>query len=133
MENSITCTQNKAPATSEAGNKKENRLWLRPKTRWVTEEKGFRLLAEMPGVRKEDLEITFEDDILKISATRDLSVPKDWKAYSGREPETGFRFQAELDKSIDPEGIKARLELGILSLELPKRAEALPRKIAIEG
>lgn len=91
-----------------------------PNAEYYEVENGFVLEVELPGVKKEDLDVQVEKDIITVKATR---ARKDGKiAY-----ERSFR----LADDIDTDNIKAALENGILKFELAKRTQAAARKIDI--
>lgn len=79
-------------------------------------EDEFLLLADLPGVTKEALELTVDGGQLSITGSTDTLE---------------FRRSFALGDDVELEAIEAKLELGQLALHLPKRAEAKVRKIAI--
>jgi len=92
---------------------------------------GYVLEAEMPGVSKEGLEITLENNELTITGHRSN------QAHSGevlfRESHNHvFRRVFELDPAVDTGKISAKMEQGILTLTLPKSEKVKPRKISVD-
>ena len=83
-------------------------------------EGGFALEVELPGVKKEDMDIQVEKNILTVKATR---ARKDEKFTYER----SFR----LADDINTDNIKVSLENGILKFDLTKKAQAAARKITI--
>lgn len=97
---------------------------------WETET-GLMLLADMPGVSPEELSVDLQDNTLTISG-RVAPQPEGRKNLI-REFEIGnFYRQFSLAENIDQAAITASLKDGILKLELPRVAPALPRKIEIK-
>ena len=98
------------------------------------EEDDHRVLitADLPGVKQEDLEITVKDGVLLLSGKREskLEEKTDVRYYSERCTGAFFR-QFRLGRKVDPEKIQATLQDGVLTIELPKRAEAQPRQIPV--
>lgn len=94
-------------------------------------EKAITLLADIPGVKPEKLNIDLRDNILTI--TGDVERPEgDDEEVLVMEYETGRYYrQFTLSEVIDQAKIDAKLNLGVLRLRLPKVAKATPRKIAI--
>ena len=96
-------------------------------------EKEFILEAEMPGIKKEEIDLGVEDDNLAISINRVEEAAKDGKNYIHRE-----RRQTSMSRRIrladaDLSDIKAKLEEGVLTVNIPKKDKsAQQRKIAIE-
>lgn len=94
---------------------------------------AFRVRAELPGVEKEHLELSLEGDQLVIRGERTV-VPAEDADYHRRERESAnFRRAVELPESVDPGGVEATLELGILDVYAPRAAEEQPKKIDIQG
>ncbi len=89
-------------------------------------ETNFLLAFELPGVKKENLDIEVEDNILHVRAKRFHPLHED---EEGVEIKKAYR----LPKTVQAEAIKAKLEDGLLFLELPKIPESRPRKIKIEA
>lgn len=95
----------------------------------------FLLEAELPGFRKEDIDLDLKDGILTISANHEETVENqdDSGKYVCRERRSGS-FRRSFDISgIQEDAIDASYENGVLKLTLPKVAEIQPqsRKIAI--
>ena len=94
-------------------------------------EKAITLLADIPGVKPEKLNIDLRDNILTITGDVDRLEGADEEILV-MEYETGRYYrQFTLSEVIDQTKIDAKLNLGVLRLRLPKVAKATPRKIAI--
>jgi HSP20 family molecular chaperone IbpA len=95
-------------------------------------EKEIVLLADMPGVKADDLNIDLRDDTLTLTG----EVADD--ADAGEEGivveyQTGrYVRQFSLSEVVDQEKIDAKLEDGVLRLTLPKVEKATPRKITVK-
>ena len=97
----------------------------------VTEDgDAYQLTVEMPGVSKEGLEISVENNELSIIGRRTLP-PIDGTIIHRESRSENFRRVFELDPSIDTGKIGARMDQGILTLALPKAEQVKPRKIAV--
>ncbi len=91
------------------------------------------LLADMPGVRPDQLSIDLRDDVLTIRGRVD-TPEREKETDVVREFAWGSYFrQFSLAESIDQARIEARLEDGVLRLELPKVEKAKPRQIAVKA
>ena len=97
---------------------------------WETED-ALTVVMEVPGVAREAVEIELKEDVLRVEARVDPA------RYEGLQPvhtEYGVGHWARafaLSDRVDRERIEARLEDGVLTLTLPKAAEAKPRRIAL--
>lgn len=90
----------------------------------------YMLNVEMPGVNKEGLEISVENNELTIIGRRSLSQIEGTLIHRESRPEN-FRRVFELDPSINMSKISARIDQGILTLTLPKAEQVKPRKITV--
>ena len=97
----------------------------------VTEDgDSYVLKVEMPGVTKEGLEISVENNELSIVGRRALPGIEGTMIDRESRPEN-FRRGFELDPTIDTAKIGARIEQGILTLTLLKAEKVKPRKITV--
>jgi HSP20 family protein len=94
---------------------------------------GIAVVAELPGVDKDDLEIQAQHDTLTLHGTR--RPPSDRReAYHRRERRSGaFSRSIQLPYRIDPGRIEAHLENGVLRLSLARPEEDKARRITIRG
>jgi Molecular chaperone (small heat shock protein) len=96
----------------------------------VEDGDAYLLKVEMPGVNKEGLEISVENNELTITGRGTLAQIEGTLIH--RESRTeDFRRVFELDPSIDTSKISARIDQGFLTLTLPKAEQVKPRKIAV--
>ncbi len=89
--------------------------------------------ADMPGVKKEDIEIDLKDGMLTIKGEKKFEekVPRD--KYVRIERSYGrFVRSFSLPNNVDSEKIKATFNNGILELSIPKKEEAKPKQITID-
>lgn len=93
----------------------------------VTE--GLVVMADVPGVTQEQLEVRVDNHVLTIRGQIADSAVSD-SAYREYELVSYFR-QFELSEKVDESKITADLKHGVLTLNLPKAEEAKPRKIAV--
>ncbi|MEO6871256.1 MAG: Hsp20/alpha crystallin family protein [Chthoniobacterales bacterium] len=91
---------------------------------------GYVLELEMPGVSKDGLEISVENNQLSITGRKNTSVPEGTLVHRESRPHN-YRRLFEIDPSIDSAKISARISQGVVTLSLPKAEEVKPRKIAV--
>jgi HSP20 family protein len=91
---------------------------------------GYTLEIEMPGVKKDGLEISFENNELTIIGRRSLPIVEGTLIHRETRPEN-FRRTFEIDPSIDADKIGARIDQGLVTLTLPKAEHVKPRKITV--
>lgn len=104
----------------------------------ITEDdEAVRVSMEAPGYREDELDVSVDNGFLWISARPSAAEtgeggekPKVWlREWATDTWERSFR----LPRAVDVEGIEAFYENGILTVVLPKRDEARPRRIPVEG
>lgn len=114
--------------TSERAQREQ---FVAPAASVVESGDAYTLQVEMPGVNKEGLEISVENNELTITGRR--SMPNIDGTVLHRESRTeNFRRSFELDPSIDTGKIGAKIEQGVVTLHLPKAEHVKPRKISVE-
>jgi HSP20 family protein len=91
---------------------------------------GYTLEIEMPGVKKDGLEISVENNELTIIGRRSLPAAEGTLIHRESRPEN-FRRVFELDPSIDANKISAKIDQGLVTLTLPKAEHVKPRKITV--
>ena len=91
---------------------------------------GYTLEIEMPGVSKEGLEISIENNELTVVGRRSLPIVEGTLIHHESRPEN-FRRTFELDPSIDADKISAKIDQGLATLTLPKAEQVKPRKITV--
>ena len=95
------------------------------------DEHGFWVEIALPGVERNNIQLTVEDSVLTVKAQR-KEEHHDKRRYFTREMGTGtFSRTFGFPANVDPNKVVASYKEGILSIELPKRDEAKPRQITI--
>jgi HSP20 family protein len=110
-------------------------------TRWapaldVLQEDGDILVrAELPGVKQEDVDITFHNGVLTISGERKAEEQREGSGYYVRERRYGsFRRSMTLPQGADESNISARFQDGVLEVRVAGAAAVQePKRIQIEG
>jgi HSP20 family protein len=91
---------------------------------------GYMLEIEMPGVKKDGLEISVENNELTIIGRRSLPAVEGTLIHRESRPEN-FRRAFEIYPSIDADKISAKIDQGLVTLTLPKAEHVKPRKITV--
>ena len=91
---------------------------------------GYTLEIEMPGVKKEGLDISVENNELTIIGRRSLPAVEGTLVHRESRPEN-FRRVFELDPSIDGDKISAKIDQALVTLTLPKAEHVKPRKVTV--
>ncbi|MGZ6218755.1 MAG: Hsp20/alpha crystallin family protein [Syntrophales bacterium] len=95
---------------------------------------AFEIEAALPGVSKDDVDITLNDNILTIRAETKGEKDEKGKTYHTRELRVGsFVRSIVLPSSINADAIEANFDNGILKLRLPRAEESKPKRIQIHS
>ncbi|MCK4508030.1 MAG: Hsp20/alpha crystallin family protein [Desulfuromonadales bacterium] len=111
------------------GREQTHDLFIRPAVDIFETDEGITLLADLPGVSKEDLHVDIEQGLLTVQAKG--------KSYLSAEPiqreflPGNFYRQFQLADIFDAEKISAEMKNGVLTLLVPKSEAAKPRHIEI--
>jgi len=98
---------------------------------WSDDEKAV-LKAELPGMKKSDIDITVQNNQLTMEGNRKLETLQENEDYHRRERGYGnFKRSISLPFAVDSEKITAKVSNGVLRVELPRREEDKPKKIEI--
>ena len=95
-------------------------------------DNSFELIAELPGVKKEDLKISFESGVLTLAGERKGTFAEDAKVMHRETRAHRFNRSFELPSDVDGGGISADLKEGVLRIRLPKSEQDRPREIRIQ-
>jgi HSP20 family protein len=95
-------------------------------------EEEIVLFADVPGVKKEDLEVTLENGVLTIKGQRRYEGSDKEKVWLGRSY-GAFERSYTLPETVDPERLTADLADGVLTIRIPQQPKAKPKKITINA
>lgn len=92
---------------------------------------AYGLVVHLPGVTKDGLEITAEEDVLRIVGRRAWRRPDDWAQLHRESVDASFELVLGHEHTFDVDKIHAELKDGVLRMSLPKVEAMKPRKIAV--
>jgi len=99
----------------------------------VEDEDGFVVKASVPGINPDDVEITFEEDVLSIKGEVAEKSESEEENYHIRERRSGsFGRSIRFPVEINAEEVEATYENGVLTLNVPKVEEVKPKRIEIK-
>jgi HSP20 family protein len=114
-----------ANATAEASQ------WV-PRVDVREEAERFVILADLPGIEPDQIEIQMDKGVLSIKGQRSGEAATETSRYSRVERrQGGFHRDFSLPDSADAEGIVASGRNGVLEISIPKKAESTPRRIQV--
>jgi HSP20 family protein len=105
-----------------------------PRVDVVDDEKSIKLIAELPGVKKEDVKILLEDGFLTMSGEKknELEGKEEINIIKNERLFGKFERKFELPEDINPDEIKAKFENGLLNISIAKLAPEKPKERIIE-
>lgn len=100
---------------------------------YETPEK-FTLIAELPGMRAGDVDVTVEDNVLRLSGERKFYSEVNEESFHRVERRFGtFQRRITVPRQCDSSRIEASIDNGVLTIEIPKVEEAKPKKIEVKA
>ena len=93
---------------------------------------AIEVVAELPGLRPEDVEVSIENNVLSFSGEKKDTERNGEGEYHLVERRSGrFERSFTLPRTVDAERISARFENGLLTVTLPKAEAARPRRVEV--
>ena len=107
---------------------------LRPATDIVERENDYLVTADLPGIKKEDIQVTLDNGVLTISAeTKEEKEEKKGENYIRKERRYGkYTRNVSLNHQVDENKVEATYHDGVLELVLPKLEAVKPKKLAVD-
>lgn len=96
-------------------------------------EEAYLIEADLPGLKQDDIAITVEQGVITVKGERKYLEKQKEKGFRRIERGHG-RFQRafRLPQNVDAEKVEARMTDGVLTLTVPKPAEAKPRQVVVQ-
>jgi HSP20 family protein len=106
--------------------------WVPPVDIFETDDHEVVLKAELPDMKREDINLTFENGVLTIRGERKIDQEVKRESYHRTERHHGaFSRSFTLPNTVDAGRISAAYKDGVLTVRLPQREEAKPKQIAV--
>ena len=106
--------------------------WMPAVDIYETADKDVVVKVDLPGMKREDIKVTFENQVLSIEGQRHPEVQGDKdRAHRVERGHGAFRRSFTLPATVDAARVDAAFQDGVLSIKLPRREESRPRTIAI--
>ena len=102
-----------------------------PRVDVFEDDAGITLLADLPGVPKDRLELKIDGDTLLIEGSIATPTPQDLQSVYAEIRVPRYRRAFVLSRELDPGKIDANLRDGVLNLRIPKQEHAKPRRIEV--
>lgn len=117
----MTTEKHQNPQAQSVAESASTRPAIAPAVDIYENEQEYLVLADLPGVANDGVQIRFEKGELSLFAKRPAEAPSD------------FRRLFTIPETVDSERIDASLQAGVLHLVLPKASKAKPRQITVKA
>lgn len=94
---------------------------------------SFVLRADVPGLTENEVQISVTGNSVTLKGERKLETPEGYSVHRRERSGVSFAKSFQLPTRVDPDKVTATLKLGVLTLTLPKAAEAQPRQISVKA
>ncbi|MBK6008556.1 Hsp20/alpha crystallin family protein [Ramlibacter ginsenosidimutans] len=121
------------PDSGAQGQQQQQQRYVVPPVDVFETEAAITLLADLPGVRRDQLQVRVDGDNLVLEAVADTAGPEQMELVYGELQCPAFRRQFTLSRELDAARIEAQLRDGVLRLTIPKAEEARPRRIQVQA
>jgi len=129
-EHELTTT---SPATAEVAASPTDTRFVVPRIDVLEDDTGITLLADLPGVPRERLELKVEGDTLLVEGIVATPMPQQLQSVYAEVRVPRYRRTFTLSRERDGSRIEANLKDGVLNLRIPKQEHAKPRRIAVNA
>ena len=96
-------------------------------------ETHYVLQAALPGFEHEKLDLQASEDELVIKGEREVSAPEGYRTLRSERGSDRFERTFTFGKKLDPQKVDAKLEAGVLTIELAKQVQETPRRITVKA
>lgn len=124
--------QTTSGARSPSRQQDRDEATLLPPADVIEDSGGITLYADLPGVRKDRLDVRVEADTLSIEGELALDALPELTASHAEVRITRYRRTFTLSKELDADQVDAEFTDGVLRLRIPKSDEAKPKRIAVQ-
>lgn len=131
-EQTMELEKQEAETTAEIEDTRNARTFV-PRVDIYEKEDGIVLLADMPGVNEESVDITLEKNILTIVGYAERQAPENFEPAYSEYRFGNFKRTFALSDEVDRDQIQATVKNGVLRLVMPKAEAAKTRKITVKA
>ena len=105
-----------------------------PKVNVTEDENFFHLEAEIPGMKDNDISIEVHNGVLTIKGHKENKSDTEKESYHIREfSSQSFERSFKLSDRVDTEKVSAKIDNGVLKIDLPKHVQIKPKKIEVQS
>lgn len=107
--------------------------WLPPVDIYETAEQDVVVKVELPEMKREDIKVTFENNVLTIEGERNLPRVEGDRYHRIERGQGAFRRAFTVPVTVDGARVNAAYQDGVLTVTLPRREDTRPRQIQVNG
>jgi len=104
---------------------------VKPRYRVLNATDSYSVQVELPGVKKENVSINLDHNVLTLRARRSTTPPADWKPLHRELNDVDYLLRLKLNVPVEESKLSAQLADGVLNLSLPVKETAKPRTIPV--
>lgn len=104
---------------------------VKPRFRVRNAADSYSVQVELPGVKKGNVTVNLDRDILTVRAQRTTTPPADWKPLHRELNDVDYLLRLKLNVPVEDSRLSAQLADGVLNLSLPVKETAKPRTISV--
>jgi HSP20 family protein len=130
-QNDQSVTKRADAARSVQTDARQQQEILTPSADIVETPESFVLMLDMPGVAKDSLSVSMDQNLLKVKGTVEAQPATGGELLFREMRATGYDRTFNIGEGVDRNRIDAAYEHGVLTVTLPKREEMKPREITI--
>ncbi len=124
----MTSCCNPSTATTQAP---EQTSAVKPRFHVLNSAESYTVRVELPGVKKENVAVNLDQNVLSVRGARSTTPPADWKPLYRELSDVNYQLKLKLNVPVEDSKLSAKLEDGVLTLTLPVKEAAKPRTIAV--
>ena len=119
------------PATRDLSAKGEHAAWA-PRVDLSETENAYQIVADLPGIPKDEINVNFHEGVLTISGKRNNEIKEEGKNFLRIERANGeFHRSFKIPVAIQSDKIEASYKDGVLEVHVPKAEEVKPQRVNI--
>ena len=103
-----------------------------PAATLIEKPEAYELRIEVPGVAKEDAELHMDGKTLTLKTHAKFQSPAGFRQVASEFERANYAISADLPETADPKTLTAKLENGLMTIVVQKRAESQPKQIEIQ-
>lgn len=96
-------------------------------------EDSFEILADLPGMTAEDVDVSVEKRVLVVTGSRASVAAENTESVRNERASGSFLRRFTLPEDVDVDAIAAKVEHGVLTITVPKSAESATRQITVQS